>query len=334
MSKMAIFIDGGYVYHILKDNFGIDDYSVDYEKFVKWISSDSKILRTYYYDCLPYQSPKPTKRESNFLSKKQKYFSYLERLPRFCVRQGKLVYRANDDISGIKKVEICITRGNDGYYWTGSAWSSSETWLNASGTSEWSYPWTPETDGVYTIKSRATDNADNTETPSSGITFTYDTTLPTLTNIKPSNNTETESGTITVSGETDGVNVTVNGEYADVKDGKFSATVKLGTGNNGRNVITINATDLAGNTNQTTIIIKRISGEWVPPATEWIALSAGVIVIALIISVFVLYKKKIIKLKLHKEKAETEKTGENVLHKEKMGTGKPKENVGFSFKEK
>jgi len=241
---------------------------------------------------------------------------------------------ANDDISGIKKVEICITRGNDGYYWTGSAWSSSETWLNASGTSEWSYPWTPETDGVYTIKSRATDNADNTETPSSGITFTYDTTLPTLTNIKPSNNTETESGTITVSGETDGVNVTVNGEYADVKDGKFSATVKLGTGNNGRNVITINATDLAGNTNQTTIIIKRISGEWVPPATEWIALSAGVIVIALIISVFVLYKKKIIKLKLHKEKAETEKTGENVLHKEKMGTGKPKENVGFSFKEK
>ena len=97
MSKMAIFIDGGYVYHILKDNFGIDNYSVDYEKFVKWISSDSTILRTYYYDCLPYQSPKPTKRESNFLSKKQKYFSYLERLPRFCVRQGKLVYRGNDD---------------------------------------------------------------------------------------------------------------------------------------------------------------------------------------------------------------------------------------------
>ncbi|MCG2827339.1 MAG: hypothetical protein L6265_12185, partial [Thermoplasmatales archaeon] len=205
---------------------------------------------------------------------------------------------ANDDISGIKKVEICITRGNDGYYWTGSAWSSSETWLNASGTSEWSYPWTPETDGAYTIKSRATDNADNTETPSSGVTFTYDKTPPALTNIKPSNNTETESGTITVSGKTDGVNVTVNGKYADVdENGYFSKTVKLGTG---KNTITIIAKDLAGNTNQTTIIVKRISGEWVPPATEWIALLVGIIVIGLIIGVFVLYKKKIIKLKPQK----------------------------------
>lgn len=97
MSKMAIFIDGGYVYHILKNNFGINNYSIDYENFVKWISGNSTILRTYYYDCLPYQSPKPTRKESKFLSKKQKYFLYLERLPRFCVRQGKLVYRGNDD---------------------------------------------------------------------------------------------------------------------------------------------------------------------------------------------------------------------------------------------
>ena len=97
MSKMAIFIDGGYVYHILKNNFGINNYSIDYEKFVNWISGDSTILRTYYYDCLPYQSPKPTKKESKFLSKKQKYFLYLESLPRFCVRQGKLVYRGSDD---------------------------------------------------------------------------------------------------------------------------------------------------------------------------------------------------------------------------------------------
>jgi len=97
MSKMAIFIDGGYVYHILKDNFGIDNYSIDYEKFVKWISGNSIILRTYYYDCLPYQSPQPTPRERRFVSKKQRFFLYLEKLSRFCVRQGKLVYRGNDD---------------------------------------------------------------------------------------------------------------------------------------------------------------------------------------------------------------------------------------------
>ena len=176
-------------------------------------------------------------------------------------------------------------------------------------TATWSYPWTLESegDGVYTIKSRATDNADNTEIIPHIITFTYDRTPPALTNIKPSDNTKTESETITVSGETDaGVNVTINGEYADVdENGYFSATVKLGTGNNGRNVITIIATDLAGNTNQTTIIIKRTVS--VPPSTAWMALLAGVTVIALIAVVFVLYKKKIIKLKLHKEKAGTGK---------------------------
>ncbi|MDI6916654.1 MAG: C25 family cysteine peptidase [Thermoplasmatales archaeon] len=200
---------------------------------------------------------------------------------------------ANDDISGVKRIEICIIRESDGYYWTDTGWSLAEAWLSANGTSTWSYPWTPENDGVYTIMSRATDNADNTEIVPYSITFTYDTTPPTLTNIKPSNNTETESETITVSGETDGVNVTVNGVSVDVENGKFSATVKLGTGNNERNVITIIATDGAGNTNQTTIVVKRISGEWIPPSTEWIGLLAGITVIALIIVVWILYKRKI-----------------------------------------
>jgi hypothetical protein len=212
---------------------------------------------------------------------------------------------ANDDISGVQKVEICIIRNTDNYYWTGSAWSSTEKWLTADGTSTWSYSWTPETDGVYTIMSRATDNAGNTESPSSNVTFTYDKTKPTIENVNPSNNTETESGTITVSGKTDGVNVTVNGEYADVENGEFSATVKLGTG---KNVITIMVKDLAGNTNQTTIIVKRISGEWVPPATGWIALLAGVIAVVLIAVVSVLYKKKI-RLKASENTSEKAGTG-------------------------
>ena len=197
---------------------------------------------------------------------------------------------ANDDISGVKKVEICITRGSDGYYLTGSAWSSAETWLTANGTSAWSYSWTPEEDSVYTIKSRATDNANNVETPSPGTAFTYDKTPPTLTNIKPSNNTKTISQTITVSGETDGVSVTVNGAPVNMENGKFSTAVKIGTG---KNVIIIVATDSAGNINQTTIVVKRISDEWVPPSTEWVGLLVGIIVIALIIAVLVLYKKKI-----------------------------------------
>lgn len=97
MSKMAIFIDGGHINHLFKDNFVISNYFIDYEKFIKWISGTSTILRAYYYDCLPYKPFKSTKKERERFSKKQKFFISLEKIPRFCVRQGKLAYRGNDD---------------------------------------------------------------------------------------------------------------------------------------------------------------------------------------------------------------------------------------------
>jgi len=96
MSKMAIFIDGGYINRLSRDNFLIDNYSIDYKKFVKWISGTSTIFRAYYYDCLPYQSYKPTRRERERFSKKREFFFSLEKIPRFCVRQGKLAYRGKD----------------------------------------------------------------------------------------------------------------------------------------------------------------------------------------------------------------------------------------------
>lgn len=97
MSKMAIFIDGGYINHLFKDNFVSENCSIDYEKFIKWISDTSTILRAYYYDCLPYKPSNSTRRERERFSKKQKFFFSLEKIPRFCVRQGKLAYRGNDD---------------------------------------------------------------------------------------------------------------------------------------------------------------------------------------------------------------------------------------------
>ncbi len=42
------------------------------------------------------------------------------------------------------------------------------TWHRASGTTSWSYNWTPAAAGNYTIQSRATDDSLNTETPSAG----------------------------------------------------------------------------------------------------------------------------------------------------------------------
>jgi hypothetical protein len=83
---------------------------------------------------------------------------------------------ANDSASGVQKVEVSIKRNSDNQYWNGSSWVADQTWLLAQGTTSWSYSWTPDGDGSYTIQSRATDNSNNQEAPGAGNTFTYDTT--------------------------------------------------------------------------------------------------------------------------------------------------------------
>lgn len=99
MNRIAIFIDGGYFGKLCTKHFRVSDgsTSINYEKFVQWISDSSEILRAYYYDCLPYQLPKPSRKEREMLSKRQKFFFALDKIPRFCVRQGKLVFRGYDN---------------------------------------------------------------------------------------------------------------------------------------------------------------------------------------------------------------------------------------------
>ncbi len=94
MVRIAIFIDGAYLQFALKDEFA--SASVDMAKLSTLIAGGREILRTYYYDCLPYQSATPTADESRRLSRKQGFFSALEDLPRFQVRQGRVEFRGND----------------------------------------------------------------------------------------------------------------------------------------------------------------------------------------------------------------------------------------------
>jgi hypothetical protein len=61
--------------------------------------------------------------------------------------------------SGLSRVEISIN---------GSAW------LTAAGTAAWSFAWTLPADGVYTIRSRATDILNNVESPGAGINVVVD----------------------------------------------------------------------------------------------------------------------------------------------------------------
>jgi hypothetical protein len=46
------------------------------------------------------------------------------------------------------------------------------TWHRATGTTSWSYNWTPASAGTFTIESRATDDSLNTETPGAGTGIT------------------------------------------------------------------------------------------------------------------------------------------------------------------
>jgi uncharacterized LabA/DUF88 family protein len=87
--KIAIFIDGGYLDKISK-KYGPN---VDFNRLSQEMAHGKEILRTYYYNCLPYQGNPPTTDEKERFSKAQKFYRALERIPRYEVREGRLAKR-------------------------------------------------------------------------------------------------------------------------------------------------------------------------------------------------------------------------------------------------
>ena len=88
--KIAIFIDGGCLAKISK-RYG--SVAIDFCLLSREMSQGKELLRTYYYNCLPYQSNPPSQEEKERFSKAQKFHKYLERLPRYEVREGRLAKR-------------------------------------------------------------------------------------------------------------------------------------------------------------------------------------------------------------------------------------------------
>ena len=90
LAQVAIFIDGGYAARIAADHLHI---WVDYEKLSNEIRNvvaagseePVDLLRSYFYDCLPYQSDPPTPNEAARFSTKRKFFAALRRLPKYKV---------------------------------------------------------------------------------------------------------------------------------------------------------------------------------------------------------------------------------------------------------
>lgn len=99
MHKIAFFIDGAYLDHVLANEF--PNKRIDYQSFIRAIVAeagpDREIVRAYYYHCLPYQGTHPTSEQSERFSKMQKFFRALQRTPRFEVSQGRLAFRGIDD---------------------------------------------------------------------------------------------------------------------------------------------------------------------------------------------------------------------------------------------
>lgn len=89
--KVAIFIDGGYLTKVLKESFGACD--IDFAKLSSFLAGENHILRTYYYNCMPYKSAQPSSGESTRYEKMQRFMNALEQLDHYEVRLGKLEFR-------------------------------------------------------------------------------------------------------------------------------------------------------------------------------------------------------------------------------------------------
>jgi len=96
--SLLVLIDGGYLKAVGK----LQGKRADLAKLPLWVleqvqrhnhGQPATLLRTVYYDCPPYQSTPPTPEEKQRTKSFDSFRRYLENLPKFEVRLGRLVKR-------------------------------------------------------------------------------------------------------------------------------------------------------------------------------------------------------------------------------------------------
>lgn len=101
--RVIIFIDGSNHYHIVKDMFNNSKKLIEFnfEKFIKHITGNRKLIRVYYYT-----APLDKKKDEKTYSKQQQFFEKLKKIQNFslvlCRMQkekidGKSVYVVKED---------------------------------------------------------------------------------------------------------------------------------------------------------------------------------------------------------------------------------------------
>jgi uncharacterized LabA/DUF88 family protein len=99
MSRSCVFIDGGYFQKVLEKDF--DKPKVDFS-LIGPVLADGRepLLRTYYYNCPPYQSANPTDKERDLVRNADRFYHSLKKLSNFELRLGRLEFRGVSKDSG------------------------------------------------------------------------------------------------------------------------------------------------------------------------------------------------------------------------------------------
>ena len=102
--RAAVFIDGAYLTKILDVDFGKP--KIDLSGFSDILCGNYERLRTYYYNCMPYQSCPATEDERRRFAAMDKFVYTLRKLPRFEVKLGRLGCVGGEFIQ--KRVDIAL----------------------------------------------------------------------------------------------------------------------------------------------------------------------------------------------------------------------------------
>lgn len=121
---------------------------------------------------------------------------------------GAITGTASAGVSGVARVEITVQRATDNRYYDGSTWQLTPQWLTATGTLDWSYPFSPTESVTHTVQSRAWSVSGNPELTFGVGQFIYDSTPPTATlGTSAAYRTATWTGAITGTATDAGVGV-------------------------------------------------------------------------------------------------------------------------------